>query len=40
MTKLYIINGVMGIVLIFAFYITQADRNYWCVRQLEKVWKR
>jgi hypothetical protein len=34
--ELYLINGMMASALVFAFYITQADRNYFCKRQLEK----
>lgn len=38
--ELYIINGIMASALVFAFYITQADRNYFCQKLWSKLWKK
>ncbi len=35
--ELWFINGLMASALVFSFYITQADRNYYCKRQMEKI---
>ncbi len=37
---LFIINALMASALLFAFYITQDDRDYWCQRQMNKVWSK
>ena len=30
-------NLLMSVILVFTMYITQADRGYFCKRQLEKI---
>jgi len=35
--ELWIINTMMASALVFAFYITQEDRNYFCQKQVEKI---
>ncbi len=38
--EIYLINGIMAGAIVFAFYITQEDRNYFCQKTLSKLWKR
>jgi len=37
--SIWLINGIMASALVFAFYITQQDRNYFCQKVWSKVWK-
>ena len=40
MTELILINLSMASALVFAFYITQAERNYFCQKLWSKIWKK
>ena len=37
---LVLINLIMASALVFAFYITQQDRNHFCQKVWSKVWNK